>query len=208
MSDRFDEQASQIGDAVQASTWTEVDVMAAVLRAADENARTILAAPPQVAAPSEPAPATPDPIRVAAESAMHTLLHVDADMGERKEAAKAIADAIRHPWPPSPDAPLSARQWHTLFNEASESILPLVAAADAAAAAADALYRLFRWSWWYMRPWYVLRRHARALLAGWPEERNAFAPLVALYKMGCCPIGFVEGAFTVWCPPSAGGEGK
>ncbi len=38
----------------------------------------------------------------AANSAMHTLLHVDADMTERTEAAEALAGALEHPWPPYP----------------------------------------------------------------------------------------------------------
>lgn len=39
---------------------------------------------------------------VAAKAAMHTLLHFDADMKERTEAAEALATAIEHPWPPYP----------------------------------------------------------------------------------------------------------
>ena len=35
-----------------------------------------------------------------AEAAMHVLLHVDADMEERIEAAKAVAEATGHAWPP------------------------------------------------------------------------------------------------------------
>ena len=40
------------------------------------------------------------PLRAAAESAMHALLHVDADMKEREEAARAVADALGIAWPP------------------------------------------------------------------------------------------------------------
>lgn len=39
-------------------------------------------------------------LREAALQGMHALLHVDADMGERLEAAKAIALELGHPWPP------------------------------------------------------------------------------------------------------------
>ena len=35
-----------------------------------------------------------------AEDAMHCLCHVDADMSERLEVARALAVAIGHPWPP------------------------------------------------------------------------------------------------------------
>jgi len=43
---------------------------------------------------------TMERLRPAAENAMHTLLHVNADMGERVEVAQALALAIGHPWPP------------------------------------------------------------------------------------------------------------
>lgn len=39
-------------------------------------------------------------LRAAALSAMHCLLHVDADITERIEVAKEVAEAIGHPWPP------------------------------------------------------------------------------------------------------------
>jgi len=38
-----------------------------------------------------------------AEAAMHCLCHVDADMSERVEVARALALAIGHPWPPYED---------------------------------------------------------------------------------------------------------
>ena len=40
----------------------------------------------------------------ASKTAMHALLHIDAHMNERVDAAKKIAEAIGHPWPPYPDA--------------------------------------------------------------------------------------------------------
>lgn len=38
--------------------------------------------------------------REVAENAMHVLLHVDADMSERIEVAKTVAEAMGHKWPP------------------------------------------------------------------------------------------------------------
>lgn len=54
-------------------------------------------------APPQSTAVSPEIIVRAAEEAMHALLHVDAHMSERTEAAKAVADAIGHPWPPYTD---------------------------------------------------------------------------------------------------------
>lgn len=39
----------------------------------------------------------------AAENAMHVLLCVDSHIDDRIAAAKQIAEAIDHPWPPYPE---------------------------------------------------------------------------------------------------------
>ena len=73
------------------------------------------------------------------------------------------------------------------------------AAAAAADAAADAFWRNWRYRRWYVRPYYVLRRSAYWRIAGMPGS-SPWEPLVEIYKLGCVPIGFVNGEFVVYVP--------
>ena len=75
------------------------------------------------------------------------------------------------------------------------------AAVDAAAAADDALWQ-WRFRWWryyYLAPRYALMRRARWILADMAGQCPS-AALIALYRLGCVPIGFVGGEFVVYRP--------
>jgi predicted lipoprotein with Yx(FWY)xxD motif len=69
-------------------------------RAANANAEQVSDALMDTRAELAKAKARVDTLKVLAISGMHTLLHVDADMTERVECAKAIAEPCGHPWPP------------------------------------------------------------------------------------------------------------
>ena len=121
------------------------------------------------------------------------------------------------PWlKPSPS--INLEQIQTLFSQWQYAVLPWVksniklpnklkiindaAAADAAAAyaAADADAATKYWRGrWYVQPRYVLWRCERWKLAGMTQP-NLWAPLVAMFKLGCQPIGYVEGEFVVYVP--------
>jgi len=95
----------------------------------------------------------------------------------------------------------------TAAADAADAAATAAAAADAAAAvtaAADAARSLWPyWCRWYIRPRYVLWRSVRWRLAGLPEDRNPWAPLVAMFRLGVIPIGYVRGEFVIYCPPPA-----
>lgn len=42
-------------------------------------------------------------------------------------------------------------------------------------------------------------RHARLMLAGMPQP-SPWEPLVAIYQLGCVPIGYVNGEFVIYAP--------
>ena len=48
-----------------------------------------------------------------------------------------------------------------------------------------------------MRPYYVLRRSARARLA---NTSDVWAPIAEMFRMGCHPIGYVRGEFVIYAP--------
>jgi hypothetical protein len=147
------------------------------------------------------------------------------DFARRIEQVKTEAASWKEiPWvkPPRPvtDEELETlfRQWHTAITPWPRDgrQLPLAfkvvrtrkaaaAAAAAAAGAADAgaIYRTLPWWWrWYVRPSPVLYRHARWTLAGMTEP-SPWASVVAMFRLGCVPIGYVRGegdTFTVYAP--------
>jgi hypothetical protein len=62
------------------------------------------------------------------------------------------------------------------------------------------LGRLFGPLVWYVSPLSVMRRHARWMLAGLPAETDPWAPLVGLWRLGCLPLGYVQGELVVYVP--------
>jgi hypothetical protein len=98
-------------------------------------------------------------------------------------------------------APTEARKYAAYAAAAAAAY---TYAADAADRRRAASWRP-SWLWWYVRPYYVLWREARAHLAG--ITPNPWTPFVELYQMGCLPIGYRwadgEPVFIVYAPKAA-----
>jgi len=151
------------------------------------------------AAADDAAAAADDAAAAAAAADDAAAAAADAAAADAAAAAAAADDAA------AADADAAA----AAADDAAAADADDAAAADAAAAAAAAAAAFRSWrdyGYWYLRPYYVLWRAARWQLGGLTEP-DPFAPLVALYRMGALPLGYVEEngevALAIYCPPPA-----
>ena len=118
-------------------------------------------------------------------------------------AAAAAVDAAAAAAAVDADADAAAAADVVAAAAAADADVAAAAAADvaAAAAAADvaAAWKYYCRERWYIRPCYVLWRCERWKLAGMIQP-NPWTPLVAMFKLGCRPIGYVKGEFVVYVP--------
>lgn len=135
----------------------------------------------------------PKKLRVVQDRAAADAAAIAAASNADADAADAAAYAA--------DAAIAADAAAIAADAASDAdAIAAASDADADAIAADAIALVLPWWWrWYVRPHYVLRRHARWKLAGM-EEPSPWEPIVTIYRLGCLPIGYVKGEFIIYVP--------